>query len=59
MWQEIIIWLIIVTAALLIGRRLFRQLRAAVRPGAIIDCGCGCAGCDSICDNRKQPETRN
>jgi hypothetical protein len=59
MWQDIIIWLIIATAAFFIGRRIYRQWRAAVRPGATIACGCGCAGCDSICDNRNQPETRN
>ena len=59
MWEDIIIWLIIATAVFLIGRRIFRQWRAAFSPGADISCSCGCTGCGSICDNRKQPGSRN
>lgn len=59
MWQDIIIWLIIATAVFFIGRRIYRQWRVALRPGASIGCGCGCSGCDSICDNRNQPVSRS
>jgi putative effector of murein hydrolase len=59
MWQDITIWLVIAMAVFFIGRRLYRQWRVAFSPGASVACGCGCAGCDSICDSRKQPETGN
>ncbi len=55
MWENIIIWSAIVIAAFYMGRRLFRQWRAAVTPGKNISCNSGCSCCSSSgCDDKKQ-----
>ncbi len=48
MLQNIILWAIIALCALFIGRKFFRQWRAALDPNAKIPCDCGCSDCTSI-----------
>ncbi|KAB2890711.1 MAG: FeoB-associated Cys-rich membrane protein [Desulfobulbaceae bacterium] len=58
MLEKSIIWLAIAAAAVYLGRRLWRQWRAAVAPGKSISCDCGCSGCNVICDEKRQPQPR-
>ncbi|MBI4963818.1 MAG: FeoB-associated Cys-rich membrane protein [Desulfomonile tiedjei] len=43
MWQEIIVGLLVIAAALFIGKRFWKNFKGAGTPGS--DCGCGCSGC--------------
>ena len=53
MVENIILWAIIALCAFFIGRKFFRQWRAALDPKADIPCSCGCSGCNSIkCKDR-------
>ncbi|RPH39586.1 MAG: FeoB-associated Cys-rich membrane protein [Desulfobulbaceae bacterium] len=55
MWQLIIIWIIIGICAFFLGRRLYRQWRAALTPGKNVSCGGGCSCCSaSGCDEPKK-----
>ena len=42
MWQGIIVGVVVVVAALWVGRRLYRTMRSAKDQSA--GCGCGCEG---------------
>ena len=50
MIESIIVWTIIAVCAFFIGRKFWRQWRAATSQKGVISCGCGCT-CDngSIC----------
>lgn len=47
MWENIIIWSVIGISALYIGRRLYRQWRAALTPGKTVSCCGGCSCCSA------------
>lgn len=47
MREDILIWIIIGSCALVAGRRFYRQWRRAVDPRANISCDCGCSGCST------------
>lgn len=50
MIESIVVWTIILVSAFFIGRKFWRQWKAAVDKKGIISCGCGCS-CDggSVC----------
>lgn len=45
MGEKIIIWFIIAVAALSVGRRFYRQWRAATDKKTQLSCGNGCCSC--------------
>lgn len=58
MWENLIIGLVIIAAAVYLGRRAWKQWRAALTPGKGISCGCSCSGCDTLCDERQATQPR-
>ncbi|MEW6136899.1 MAG: FeoB-associated Cys-rich membrane protein [Thermodesulfobacteriota bacterium] len=44
MWQEIVVGLIVVAAAILIGRRFWKMF--AGKNGSQVSCSCGCTHCE-------------
>lgn len=46
MTQNIITFLILILCAFFIGRRYYRQWRAAVNPKQDLSCSSGCEGCN-------------
>jgi hypothetical protein len=53
MWQNIIVFVIVLVCALAIGRRFYRQLK-----GPAGGCGSGCGSCNSppVASEKKQPK---
>ena len=55
MLENIILWLILAGCAFFVGRKFYRQWRAALDPKGNISCDCGCSGCGSSdnCDTKQ------
>jgi len=47
MLEKVIIWTIIAVSAIFIGRKFYRQWRAAFDKNSPISCGQGCCSCDT------------
>jgi hypothetical protein len=60
MWDYIVVGGIIGICAFFIGRKFYRQLKAAANPAVSLECGCGCSGGCSVsaCPDRKEKEGR-
>lgn len=43
MWDSIIVGVIVCLCIFLVGRKMFRQFKAATDPNVSLDCGCGCS----------------
>jgi hypothetical protein len=60
MWDFIVVGGIIGICAFFIGRKVYRQFKAAANPAAGYECGCGCSGGCSVtaCSDVKTKEGR-
>jgi len=58
MLENLIIWLVVIVAAVYLGHRSWKQWRAAFTPGKGMSCDCGCSCCASICDEKRLIQPR-
>lgn len=46
MWQEIVVGVIVVIAAIFVARRIWKSF-SGLKSGSTDSCGCGCSNCSS------------
>lgn len=59
MLESLVVWIIIAISAFFLGRRLWRQWRAATSGKGAMSCGCGCScGGEAICPTKCEERQR-
>ncbi len=58
MWDSIVVGVILALCVFFVGRKIYRQLKAASDPTINLECGCGCSGgsCSSGCSESKKKQ---